>query len=442
MPDVKGLGAKADQEKRLAASLKAAEDANEKAKFAKSVAERVKSKETTLKALITQLDLLQAEKTRLSGLRTFYQNNLNNLILSNASEASIAAAKKLWVDTDNSIKKVDTNIAKKAKEYGDAANNGKVSARAGAAQFRKEAKVRQQLAKAKTDRANPNGSKNTKEDTDGANENPIRFNAPMVRSAYFGTNHHSTKYLTAKGALPPAASQLLADLGNFGDGQTNRGFIIPNKRSQEAALSKLDAKDKAIVGGYKVPYGFRFHYNPQFVTQSYGSITGISPELLESGKDKTNMITTPASSSSISITLYLNRIEDMNALANFNVQEPSYFAPINSDEKSLKYYPEIVSASDRKLIKDFGTMYDLDFLFKAINGDMGGYKSPLRGIETGDVGWLNGIAVEVHMGRKLRYLARVTNISVNHVQFTENMVPTLTTVVLTMARFHDAMVKD
>jgi len=87
-------------------------------------------------------------------------------------------------------------------------------------------------------------------------------------------------------------------------------------------------------------------------------------------------------------------------------------------------------------------MYDLDFLFKAINGDMGGYKSPLRGIKTGDVGWLNGIAVEVHMGRKLRYLARVTNISVNHVQFTENMVPTLTTVVLTMARFHDAMVKD
>jgi len=180
MPDVKGLGAKADQEKRLAASLKAAQDAQEKAKFAKSVAERAKSKEATLKGLLTQLDLLQAEKTRLSGLRTFYQNNLNNLILSNASEASIAAAKKLWVDTDNSIKKIDTNIAKKAKEYGDAANNGKVSARAGAAQFRKEAKVRQQLAKAKKDRANPNGSKNTKEDTDGANENPIYYSKQKV----------------------------------------------------------------------------------------------------------------------------------------------------------------------------------------------------------------------------------------------------------------------
>jgi hypothetical protein len=84
-------------------------------------------------------------------------------------------------------------------------------------------------------------------------------------------------------------------------------------------------------------------------------------------------------------------------------------------------------------------MYDVDFLLKAINGDMGGYKSPLRGIKTADVGWLNGIAVEVHMGRKLRYLARVTNIQINHIQFTENMVPTLTTVQLTLARFHDAM---
>ena len=435
-------GAQSATDRAIAAGLTAAREQQEKAKKAKDLADAVKSKEATFKSLLIQLDQLNRTKEFLSTQRTLKQNYYNNLVLSGtASEQTIANAKKDLTNAINAVTKVDANIAAKAKEYGLAKNNGKISARAGAAQFRKEANVRKQLANAKKNKTDTSGPKNTQ---GGGNPPPpktIKFNAPMVTSAYFRTKTPATNTLLAQGAIPKSAASLIDTLSTFGDGDTNRGFIVPNKRAQQAALKELDPKDKALVGGVQ-SYGFRFHYNPQFVQQSYGSITGISPELLESGKDQTNMITTPASSSSISITLYLNRIEDMNALANFNVKEPSSFAPINSDEKSLKYYPEVVPAADRRLIKDFGTMYDLDFLFKAINGDMNGYKSPLRGVKTGDVGWLNGIAVEVHMGRKLRYLARVTNISVNHVQFTENMVPTLTTVVLTMARFHDAMVKD
>jgi hypothetical protein len=87
-------------------------------------------------------------------------------------------------------------------------------------------------------------------------------------------------------------------------------------------------------------------------------------------------------------------------------------------------------------------MYDLEFLFKAVNGEMGGYTSPLRGTKTADVGWLNGMAVEMHLGRKLRYLARIINVSVKHILFTENMVPTLSIVSISAHRFHDTTTID
>jgi hypothetical protein len=439
-------GAQSATERAIAAGLTAAIEQKDKADKARDLANAVKAKETTFKSILFQLDTLSKQKDLLSAQRTQKQNYYNSLVIGGvASAQTIADAKRDLTTAINEVNKVDANIAAKAKEYALEKNNGKLSARAGAAQFRKEARVRKQLADAKKSKTDTSGPKNIQGGASAPPPKTIRFNAPMVTSAYFRTKTPSTNSLLAQGAIPKSAASLIDSLSTFGDGDTNRGFIVPNKRAQQAALKELDPKDKALVGGLQ-SYGFRFHYNPQFVQQSYGSITGISPELLESGKDQVNMVTTPASSSSISITLYLNRIEDMNALGVMAAKNPeakgATAKAINSDADSKLYYPEVVPAADRQLIKDFGTMYDLDFLFKAINGDMNGYKSPLRGIKTADVGWLNGIAVEVHMGRKLRYLARVTNISVNHVQFTENMVPTLTTVVLTMARFHDAMVKD
>jgi len=431
-------GYKSKAERDLAAGLTVAKQEQIKAKDAAEKAQKAKDKANSLKGVKKQIELLEAEKKRQSALRTYYQNAFNTASLASPPNPTlIASLKTSYINTTNEISKIDTNIRKKNDEVLVI-----TTGRTASENYILEGRARVQKALADAKKAKATGKKDTKPPVDKKPPATMRFNAPMVKSAYFRTKTHPTNSLVARGAIPRSAASLIDTLSTFGDGDTNRGFIVPNKRAQEAALSSLDDKSKAIVGGFKIPFGFRFHYNPQFVTQSYGSITGISPELIESGKDKANMITTPASSSSISITLYLNRIEDMNALATFAIQQPSNNAPVNSDEKSLEYYPEVVSAEDRKLIKDFGTMYDLDFLFKTINGDMGGYKSPLRGITTGDVGWLNGIAVEVHMGRKLRYLARVTNISVNHVQFTENMVPTLTTVVLTMARFHDAMVKD
>ena len=99
-----------------------------------------------------------------------------------------------------------------------------------------------------------------------------------------------------------------------------------------------------------------------------------------------------------------------------------------------------------KQIYEKGTMYDLEYLFKTMHGMGGytGYKSALMSTVTSDPGWLPVRPVELHLGNKLRYRVRISNLRVEHTVFNSRMVPILTTVTLTCARYWDGpgLVKD
>lgn len=83
-----------------------------------------------------------------------------------------------------------------------------------------------------------------------------------------------------------------------------------------------------------------------------------------------------------------------------------------------------------------GTMYDVEYLFKAVNGYNASYKSTLNGL-TADRGWLYALPVELHLGAGLRYLVRLTSLNVSHNMFNERMVPILTTVSIVCTRYYD-----
>lgn len=425
-------GYQSKYDKELALGVAAAKTAQKNAiQKAKEEADR-KKLQSSLKGIQNQIELLAKEKVRQSGQRTFFQNLYNNAILSGASAIVIEDYRKSYVQASQNIEKIDKNIAQKQDEYAQKAKGFKTADET----YREQLRVEQAMRNAKNTKGNSSSIKNVskKEATPPPKQNPIVFNAPMVKSAYFNSPSISEKSVIARSAQPMLAEFM--SISTFGDGQTNRGFIVPNKKSIAAALSNMkEPKDKRVAGGFKTPHGFRFHYNPQFIDQTIGTLNGISPELLMSGKDQANMITTPTSSSQISFQLYLNRIEDMNALASYSLGAES--KKINDNKDSLIHYPETVTSEHRKMIKNFGTMYDLEYLFRAVNGDMGGYRSPMRGELTADVGWLNGMAVEMHLGRKLRYLARIINISIKHILFTESMIPTLSIVSIQAHRFHD-----
>ncbi len=431
--DIKGLGAKYQRDNLIAIGVSAANETLAKEKAARKKAEETKATQKTVKGIREQLEAQARLRVSVSAQRSFVQDYLTSLIQSNAPANQIVAANKDFVEVNNTITKIDASIKRLQNEYETAAKGLKTDSE----KFRTELRVQRALKDAKNNRSNSTPVKPTQPVKPPPPAKSIRFNAPMVKSAYFRNNSIVDRALLSQAVEPMLAAKMVETLSTFGDGDTNRGFIVSNQKAREAALSRQSDKEKAITGGFKVPYGFRFHYNPQELNQTIGTLQGISPELMMSGKDQANMITPPTQSSTISFTLYLNRIEDMNVLAN-----TTRTAPLITNADSKNYYPEVVTQADRKLIKDFGTMYDLEFLFKAVNGEMGGYTSPLRGVKTADVGWLNGMAIEMHLGRKLRYLARIINISIKHILFTENMVPTLSIVSISAHRFHDTTTID
>jgi hypothetical protein len=100
-------------------------------------------------------------------------------------------------------------------------------------------------------------------------------------------------------------------------------------------------------------------------------------------------------------------------------------------------YPYTVASTERGLIYDRGTMYDLEYLFRATGGYNSQYISSVGGLTTADKGWLMPMPVELHLGANLRYLVRVSSLDINHAIFNERMVPVFTTVNMTCTRYYD-----
>jgi hypothetical protein len=265
------------------------------------------------------------------------------------------------------------------------------------------------------------------------------YNIPMMRSAYFASNGLQSR-LTDAGVNTPAALNN-AQTDSFNNNAT-RGAIQMNAETAKYLKEKIPNKK----GQKRDPnaYGFAFHYNPTAVQMSYGTLSDVSPELLQYGEGTKFNPITPLGDSKISFTLYLNRIDDLSYITEDGLlQMPEIVkgTKIIRTLESTDLYPVKVLPETLKEIYKKGTMYDLEFLFRAVHSGSNDYTSALRG-KTSDIGWIAGIAVECHLGKNLRFLGRIDGLSVNHFQFNERMVPTLTTVGITVSRFYDIPAAD
>jgi uncharacterized membrane-anchored protein YhcB (DUF1043 family) len=356
-----------------------------------------------------------------------------------------------WVKLYNSYKQLygpNPNSSQQA-QLTQLENSGKIAfqkeaqarnalSNATSAKFKLEQSINRQIAienkkpdDAKTRVQDAKGNKKDKGDVPAPKGPTARpsyiYNAPMIKFAYFNGSGPGVKYLKSKTNNPAAVTDALK---GFQAAKNTKGFI---QMSSETAFWMAKETAPGTGGTYKTlkPYGFRFHYNPGAVSQTYGGLGGKSQELAMSGIDQLNPVTPLDTQTTFSFDLYLNRIEDMNF-----VNKVSDTTTGDGIFRSTDLYGETVSPEDLKGIWNKGTMYDIEHLFKAVHGGQGIYKSILRG-ETADIGWLNGIAVEFHLGKGLRYLGRISSFSMKHIQFTENMVPTLTIVSVSAQRFYD-----
>ena len=251
------------------------------------------------------------------------------------------------------------------------------------------------------------------------------YNAPMV----------NTSYLRAKGPQQGTAASGISTSSNFDDArsswsvgkETARGVIQMNA-SYATNLAKSSSQPNNKYDDKL--YGFKFLYNPTEVGMAWGLVEGVNWEVIQSGLDKLTPIGAGLTQTTISFSLLLNRTEDM-AFLDSNGLKPGVTSP----------YPLFNAKTgnpndEYKQIYQKGTMYDMEYFFKTVNGFNSVYTSSLNG-ETADQGWLNGIPVELHLGAGLRYLVRISNIDINHTMFTERMVPIRSTLNLTCTRFYD-----
>ena len=261
---------------------------------------------------------------------------------------------------------------------------------------------------------------------DGAIKPPFKYlyNIPMVKSAYLGTHGPQEDDLGSKSSTSGNAA--------YSDGRT----AFSNASKGTIQMSQFLAQTVKITEAQKKNpnydnkmYGFKFSYNPNTVMMSWGVVTDINPQLEMMGLDKSSTLTS-ALSSTISFELVLNRMGDMNVLDQYGLK-----ATLGN---GVAPYPQDVSGKkeDLKNIYKKGTMYDLEYLFKTLNGFSSTYTSGLNG-KTADWGWLYAIPVELHLGDGLRYLVRVSSLDVEHKIFNERMVPTYSMVRLVCARYPD-----
>jgi hypothetical protein len=175
-------------------------------------------------------------------------------------------------------------------------------------------------------------------------------------------------------------------------------------------------------------YGFQFLYNPGNISMTYGGVPDIDPSMMSSGLEEYNLANPSVYQSSINFEILLNRMFDMKYIAD----DGSLKGDVTLNELWPQNSPD---QATRKLIKEKGTMYDIEFLLQT----MFSYepvRSQLRG-KTSDIGFLGAFPVEMHLGKKLRYVVLIERISVNHVIFNDEMVPMFTTVGISAKRIPD-----
>jgi len=223
-------------------------------------------------------------------------------------------------------------------------------------------------------------------------------------------------------------------------------------RATQADLTTTDGTGKTItVDNSDRKYGFQFLWNPE----TFGTAVSVQMDATPQIQDRfaATVGAFPATET-ISFTLRIDRTNDF-ACANAYFKRPTNivqdstntgqnnFISAKDTYRFIRFYQNAgsfnsglikkgkVSTVEEKLVDLFqrGTLADIEYLYKAINGPGPGggsssndYWKNARGIITADIGWLMPTLLNVDVG-PLSYIGYVTSMSVTHIGFTPDMIP-------------------
>lgn len=200
--------------------------------------------------------------------------------------------------------------------------------------------------------------------------------------------------------------------------QAGRLGMIMQDNASAKALNKYDPTK---------PWGFRFMYNPSII--SYRTEMDTTIDWMLADKDPANYI---GGNVAVGFTLYLNRMPDMTDLGPLK-GKPGPFTG---------RYARTLEEAEIQGILHRGTEYDLEFLYRVVNGDpepsigtLLNYTALGKPALTSDFGYITGTPIWLKIHENMKYKGSVASMAVTHHIFNEFMVPMLSTVDISIVRY-------
>jgi len=296
----------------------------------------------------------------------------------------------------------------------------------------------------------------------GDDTKPVIYNLPGVKEMYFRDEDFAAMFVT-EGNRPRTIITDANDLWNGVKGSKGmiQSYIVPARLSKEATtwFKPQDATGGNIKNINTRRFGFQFIYNPSTVSMHYAGAPQVDIGLQMSGTDKVPLIGSGVTSSTVTFSLLLNRMNDFKYLDqllwdnNLRKAPPKLAASYSSTASTLTFDDIYSHKGNHELtrieednidsvwqelekIKNLGTMYDVEYLLRTLLG----YQLPSAtrgGLVTSDIGYLGAYPVELHLGKNLRYLVTIDSFELSHTIFTKDMVPVFTNLQITCNRLPD-----
>lgn len=179
-------------------------------------------------------------------------------------------------------------------------------------------------------------------------------------------------------------------------------------------------------------WGFRFLFNPQYI--SYNMNSNNQVDWTRPNENNAALVASGIGGS-ITVNILLDRVADMITMRKWK----------ESGGGTLPQGPYPVSMDPEQCagILHRGTEYDLEYLFRVLNGNpqkvtlMG--TNPKDGLEmlSANMGYITQLPFIFKVSERMRYKVIMSNISVEHSMFTREMIPIRTVVQLQLERLPD-----
>jgi len=184
-------------------------------------------------------------------------------------------------------------------------------------------------------------------------------------------------------------------------------------------------------------WGFQFLWNPTSINTNVSRNMDITPSSADTLRVVAGVF---PGQETVSLNIVIDRTNDFACIrAASSISEYSkfvaYYNSLYPGADTSQSMPEQITA-----LMAQGTMADLEYLFKAINGSGNGSLqwTNLLGKKTANIGYLAPTLLGIQLGptlNNLSYVGWVSNMGINHTAFTENMVPIRTEVSISIQCF-------